>query len=125
MRRWIVAALAGAAASLSLTGCGAADDVQQWCENYDEQMTILVDRARTYKVDPELFEVTFPITRQGLGYLRAGAPNEQLRHALDSAMADWATLRFSPASIASVLAEVGLDGDPVVVACDRQGVQIG
>lgn len=123
MRRSAIPVIA--AALVSVTACQPDEDITFFCTNYEEQMTILIDRAHTYIEDPQLFKDTLPITLKGLGYLRDAAPNTTLGNALDMAMSDWAVLGFDPAGIANILDEVELSGDPVATACDEQGVQIG
>lgn len=114
----IVAVMAGA-----LTACGGPNPATHFCEDYGKAVSGLYAAAGNYAAAPADFGAVVDATMDDLSRLRAGAPNDDLRRAFDSA--HFALTVFSDdAALADFLTRADFTQDDVVKACADYGVEL-
>ena len=114
----IVAIVAGVS-----TACGGPNPATHFCEDYGETVSGLYAAAGNYAVAPGDFAAVVDTTMDKLSRLRAGAPNDDLRRAFDSA--HFALTVFSDdAALADFLTRADFTEDDVVKACANYGVEL-
>jgi hypothetical protein len=112
----VVAALAGA-----LAACSGPNPATHFCEDYRDAVSGLYSAAGTYAAAPAEFAAAVDTAMDELSRLRAGAPNDELRQAFDSAYFSL-TVFSEPAALADFLARVDFTQDDVVKACADYGI---
>jgi hypothetical protein len=114
----IVAALTGA-----LVACNAPNPAAHFCDDYSEAVSKLYAAAGNYAAAPAEFATTLDTTMDELSRIRAGAPDEDLRRAFDSAYFSL-TVFSEDAALADFLARTDFTQDDVVVACANYGIEL-
>jgi hypothetical protein len=106
-----------------LVGCTGPNPARHFCDDYGEAMGRLYAAAADYADAPAEFTAVAAETKDDLTRIRAGAPNEDLRRAFDSAY--FALTVFSEdAGLADFLVRTDFTQDDVVKACAEHGVQL-
>jgi hypothetical protein len=114
----LIALLAGA-----LTACSGPNPAEHFCDDYGTAMRDLYAAAGNYAVAPDQFSAVAASTLDDLSRIRAGAPNEDLRRAFDSAY--FALTVFSEdAGLADFLVRTDFSQDDVVKACAEYGIEL-
>jgi len=106
------------------TACaGASAQTVAFCTDYGDAMHELVAAAREYAVAPDEFGTVLDATLADLRRLRAGAPDERLRGAFDTASFMF-TVFSGDAAMADFLARADFRDNEVVAACAEYGVEV-
>jgi hypothetical protein len=106
-----------------LTACAGANPAQHFCDDYGEAVGKLYVAAGDYAAAPDRFTAVAKSTLDELTRVRAGAPNEELRRAFDSAY--FAMTVFSEdAGLADFLVRTDFAQDDVVKACSEFGIEL-
>lgn len=114
----IAAVVAGA-----MTACGGPNPATHFCEDYGAAVSRLYAAAGDYTAAPAEFSAVADTTLDKLSRLRAGAPNDELRRAFDSA--HFALTVFSDdAAFADFLSRASFEQDDVVKACAEHGIEL-
>lgn len=114
----IVAVVTGA-----LTACAGPNPATHFCEDYGKTVSGLYAAAGNYATAPGDFAAVVDTTMDDLSRLRAGAPNDELRRAFDSAQ--FALTVFSDdAALADFLTRADFTEDDVVKTCASYGVEL-
>jgi hypothetical protein len=115
----LTAVLTGALAA----GCTGPNPAAHFCDDYGDAMRVLYSAAGDYAAAPAQFSTTAATTLDDLSRMRAGAPNEDLRRAFDSAY--FALTVFSDDSgLADFLVRTDFTQDDVVKACLEYGIEL-
>lgn len=113
----IVAVVAGA-----VTACGP-NPAAGFCDSYGKAVGQLYAAADNYAAAPAEFATTVDTAMDDLSRLRAGAPNDELRRAFDSAYFSL-TVFSEDAALADFLARADFSQDDVVLACAENGIEL-
>jgi hypothetical protein len=113
----VAVVLAGAVAA-----CGP-NPAAGFCDSYGKAIGGLYAAADNYAAAPAEFAVTVDTAMDDLSRLRAGAPNEGLRKAFDSAYFSL-TVFSEDAALADFLARADFSQDDVVLACADSGIEL-
>lgn len=114
----IAAVLTGA-----LVACSGPNPATHFCEDYGAAVSPLYAAAGSYAAAPAEFSAVVDTTMDKLSRIRAGAPNEELRRAFDSA--HFALTVFSEdAALAEFLTRANFTQDDVVKACSGYGIEL-
>jgi hypothetical protein len=106
-----------------LSGCAGPNPATHFCDDYGDAVGALYAAAAEFAVAPERFAVVAAETLDDLSRIRAGAPNEDLRRAFDSAY--FALTVFSQDSgLADFLVRTDFRQDDVVRACADHGIEL-
>lgn len=110
-------------AAVAVTACSAPNPATHFCEDYGEAVSKLYAAAGNYAAAPGEFSATLDVTMDDLSRIRAGAPDEDLRRAFDSAY--FALTVFSDdAALADFLTRADFNQDDVVKACLDYGIEL-
>lgn len=114
----IIAALAG-----GLVACTGPNPAAHFCDDYGNAMRDLYAAAGNYAAAPDQFSTVAATTLDDLSRIRAGAPNDDLRRAFDSAY--FALTVFTQDSgLADFLVRTDFTQDDVVKACAEYGIEL-
>jgi hypothetical protein len=114
----VAAVLTGA-----VTACSGPNPATHFCQDYGAAVSPLYAAAGNYAAAPAEFSAVVDTTMDKLSRLRAGAPDDELRRAFDSA--HFALTVFSDdAALAEFLTRVNFTQDDVVKACFDHGVEV-
>lgn len=116
----IVAAVAGAGA---LAACTGPNPAAHFCDDYATAVSKLYAAAADYAAAPDEFSAVVDTTLDELSRVRAGAPDEELRRAFDSAYFSF-TVFSDDAALADFLARADFTQDDVVKACADYGIEL-
>ncbi len=106
-----------------LTACAGANPAQHFCDDYGAAVGKLYIAAGNYAAAPADFTAVAKSTLDELTRVRAGAPNEELRRAFDSAY--FAMTVFSEdEGLADFLVRTDFAQDDVVKACAEYGIEL-
>ena len=107
----------------ALAACSAPNPATHFCDDYGNAMRGLYAAASNYTVAPDQFAIVADSTLDDLTRIRAGAPDDVLRRAFDSAY--FALTVFNEdASLADFLARTDFSQDDVVKACAEYGIEL-
>ncbi|MPZ80676.1 MAG: hypothetical protein GEV28_09885 [Actinophytocola sp.] len=106
------------------TACGgASDQTVSFCTDYGDAMHELVVAARNYADAPAEFATVYGATMDDLNRLRAGAPDERLRKAFDTASFTFTV--FSEDRVrADFLTRADFSDNALVLACAEYGIDL-
>ncbi len=106
-----------------LTACMGPNPAQHFCDDYGAAVGKLYTAAGNYAAAPADFTAVAKSTLDELTRVRAGAPNEELRRAFDSAY--FAMTVFSEdEGLADFLVRTDFAQDDVVKACAEFGIEL-
>ncbi len=106
-----------------LAACSGNNPAEHFCADYGDAVGKLYNAASDYALAPEQFSAVAKSTMDELSRVRAGAPNEDLRRAFDSAY--FAMTVFSEdRGLADFLVRTDFAQDDVVKACAEFGVEV-
>ena len=106
-----------------LTACTGANPAEHFCADYGSAVGKLYTAAGNYSVAPEQFTAVARTALDELSRVRAGAPDEKLRRAFDSAY--FALTVFSEdRGLADFLVRTDFTQDDVVKACADYGIEL-
>jgi hypothetical protein len=106
------------------TACGGPSaQTTSFCTDYGEAMHELVVAAKGYAESPGAFATTYDATMADLNRLRAGAPDERLRAAFDTASFTF-TVFSEDAAIADFLTRADFHDNALVLACADYGIEL-
>jgi len=106
-----------------LTACAGNNPAVHFCDDYGDAVGKLYTAAGDYAAAPDQFSVVAKSTMDELSRVRAGAPNDELRRAFDSAY--FAMTVFSQdQGLADFLVRTDFAQDDVVKACAEAGVEL-
>ena len=106
-----------------LAACTGTNPAQHFCDDYGAAVGKLYTAAGDYGVAPAEFTAVAKSTLDELTRVRAGAPNEDLRRAFDSAY--FAMTVFSEdEGLADFLVRTDFAQDDVVKACAEYGIEL-
>lgn len=112
------ALLAGA-----LAACTGPNPATHFCDDYGNAMRGLYTAAGNYATAPAEFATVADTTLDDLSRIRAGAPNDDLRGAFDSAY--FALTVFNEdVTLADFLVRTDFAQDDVVKACAEYGIEL-
>lgn len=114
----IVAALTGA-----VVACNAPNPAAHFCDDYSKAVSKLYAAAGNYAAAPAEFATVLDTTMDELSRIRAGAPDEDLRRAFDSAYFSL-TVFSEHAALADFLSRADFTQDDVVIACADYGIEL-
>lgn len=103
------------------TACGGPNPATHFCDGYGKAVSGMYAAAANYEAAPDQFSAAVDVAMDELSRLRAGAPNDELRRAFDSAYFSL-TVFSEDASLADFLARTDFNQDDVVKACADYGV---
>jgi hypothetical protein len=107
----------------ALTACAGPNPATHFCDDYGNAMRGLYAAAGNYASAPDQFATVADSTLDDLTRIRAGAPDDVLRRAFDSAY--FALTVFNEdASLADFLARTDFSQDDVVKACAEYGIEL-
>lgn len=111
------------AATVALTACSGPNPAAHFCDDYGKAVGKLYAAADNYAAAPGEFAAVVDTTMDKLSRVRAGAPDDDLRRAFDSAY--FALTVFSDdAALADFLARTDFTQDDVVKACADYGIEL-
>jgi hypothetical protein len=114
----IIAALVG-----GLVACSGPNPAAHFCDDYGKAVSSLYAAAGNYAAAPGEFSSVLDVTMDKLSRIRAGAPDDELRRAFDSAY--FALTVFSDdAALADFLTRADFNQDDVVKACLNYGIEL-
>lgn len=106
-----------------LTACSGNNPAEHFCDDYGDAVSKLYAAAGNYAAAPDQFSAVAKSTLDELSRVRAGAPNDELRRAFDSAY--FALTVFSEdAGLADFLVRTDFTQDDVVKACAEVGIEL-
>lgn len=106
-----------------LAACSGNNPAVHFCDDYGDAVGKLYSAAGDYAVAPDQFHAVAASTMDELSRVRAGAPNDELRRAFDSAY--FAMTVFSEdEGLADFLVRTDFAQDDVVKACAESGVEL-
>ena len=114
----IAAALTGA-----VVACSGPNLAAHFCDDYGKAVSELYAAAGNYAAAPAEFATVLDTTMDELSRIRAGAPDEELRRAFDSAYFSL-TVFSEEAALADFLARADFTQDDVVIACADYGIEL-
>jgi hypothetical protein len=107
----------------ALAACTGPNPAEHFCDDYGDAVGALYAAAGEYAVAPDTFSAVADAALDDLTRIRAGAPNEDLRRAFDSAY--FALTVFSEDSgLADFLVRTDFTQDDVVKACADYGIEL-
>jgi hypothetical protein len=115
--------IAAAAAVGALAACSGPNPASHFCADYGEAVSRLYAAAGNYTAAPDQFAATVAETMDDLSRIRAGAPDEDLRRAFDSAYFAF-TVFSDDAALADFLTRADFTQDDVVKACQNYGIDL-
>jgi hypothetical protein len=122
--RWCVLPAVILLVAAGSTGCGGpSDQTTAFCTDYGDAMHDLVVAARRYDESPAAFTTTYDATMHDLDRLRAGAPDERLRAAFDTASFTF-TVFSQDSARADFLTRADFHDNALVLACAEYGVTL-
>ncbi len=105
-------------------GCGGpSDQTSAFCTDYGDAMHDLVVAARQYDEAPARFATVYEATMNDLHRLRAGAPDERLREAFDTASFTF-TVFSQDSARADFLTRADFHDNALVLACADYGIEL-
>lgn len=107
----------------AVSACGGPNPASHFCAGYGDAMHDLVAAARNYPEAPAEFDTVLASTMDDLDRMRAGAPDERLRDAFDTASFTF-TVFSEPAALADFLTRADFTDNAVVLACAEYGVEL-
>ncbi len=107
----------------ALTACGGPNPAAHFCDDYGKAVGKLYAAAANYAAAPAEFSTVVDTTMDELSRVRAGAPDDVLRHAFDSAYFSL-TVFSDDAALADFLARTDFKQDDVVKACADYGIEL-
>jgi hypothetical protein len=106
-----------------LAACSGTNPAAHFCDDYGTAVRKLYAAAGDYGAAPDQFSTVAKSTLDELTRVRAGAPNEELRRAFDSAY--FAMTVFSEdEGLADFLVRTDFAQDDVVKACAEYGIEL-
>lgn len=106
-----------------LAACSGNNPAEHFCDDYGDAVGKLYSAAGDYAAAPVEFSAVAKSTMDDLSRVRAGAPNDELRRAFDSAY--FALTVFSEdEGLADFLVRTDFAQDDVVKACAEYGVEL-
>lgn len=106
-----------------LTACTGPNPAEHFCDDYGDAVGKLYLAADDYAAAPDRFTAVAKSSLDELTRVRAGAPNEDLRRAFDSAY--FALTVFSEdEGLADFLVRTDFAQDDVVKACAEYGIEL-
>jgi hypothetical protein len=106
-----------------LAACSGNNPAEHFCDDYGDAVGKLYTAAADYAVAPDQFSAVAKTTLDELSRVRAGAPNDELRRAFDSAY--FALTVFSEdEGLADFLVRTDFAQDDVVKACAEYGIEL-
>ncbi|HEX6353703.1 hypothetical protein [Actinophytocola sp.] len=106
-----------------LTACAGPNPAAHFCDDYGKAVSALYSAAGNYAAAPAEFSTVVDTTMDKLSRIRAGAPNDELRRAFDSAYFSL-TVFSEDAVLADFLARTDFNQDDVVKACADYGIEL-
>ncbi len=107
----------------ALAACTGPNPATHFCDDYGDAMRGLYTAAGNYAAAPAEFATVADAALDDLSRIRAGAPNDDLRNAFDSA--HFALTVFNEdASLADFLVRTDFAQDDVVKACSEYGIEL-
>jgi len=107
----------------ALAGCTGPNPATHFCDDYGDAIRGLYAAAGNYAAAPAEFATVAAAAMDDLSRVRAGAPNDDLRKAFDSAY--FALTVFNEdASLADFLVRTDFAQDDVVKACSEYGIEL-
>ncbi|MGB3444538.1 MAG: hypothetical protein WBA97_37845 [Actinophytocola sp.] len=107
----------------ALTACAGDNPAEHFCDDYGDAVGKLYAAAGDYAAAPAQFSTVATSAMDELSRVRAGAPNDELRRAFDSAY--FAMTVFSQdEGLADFLVRTDFAQDDVVKACAEFGVEL-
>jgi hypothetical protein len=107
----------------AFAACSAPNPAAHFCEDYGSAVSKLYAAAGNFAAAPAEFSTIHTATMDDLSRIRAGAPDEDLRRAFDSAY--FALTVFSDdAALAEFLTRADFTQDDVVKACLDYGIEL-
>jgi hypothetical protein len=120
--KWCVLPTAILLVAVGPTACGGPSvQTTSFCTDYGDAMHDLVVAARQYADSPARFAKVYRATKADLRRLRAGAPDERLRKAFDTASFTF-TVFSEDATRADFLSQADFHDNALVLACADHGV---
>ncbi|MFC4853693.1 hypothetical protein [Actinophytocola glycyrrhizae] len=119
-RRFVVAVLLLGGV---LTACSGSNPAEHFCDDYGDAVGKLYVAAGDYAVAPDQFAAVARSTMDELSRVRAGAPNDDLRRAFDSAYFSM-TVFSEDDGLADFLVRTDFAHDDVVKACAEYGIEL-
>ncbi|OLF18971.1 hypothetical protein [Actinophytocola xanthii] len=110
-------------ALLVAAGCASSGPASEFCTGYDDTMHELVLAARDYSVAPEEFRSRLATAKSTVARMRAEAPDDRLRSALETASFTF-TVFGSDEHLADFLTRADFSDNAMVLACAEYGVEI-
>ena len=114
--------IAAAVIAGAMTACGP-NPAAGFCDSYGKAVSQLYAAAANYAAAPAEFAAAADAAMDDLSRLRAGAPNDELRQAFDSAYFSL-TVFSEDAALADFLARADFTQDDVVLACADSGIEL-
>ena len=111
------------ATAVALTACGGPNPAKHFCDDYANAVGKLYAAAGDYAAAPAEFAAVVDTTMDELSRIRAGAPDDELRRAFDSAYFSF-TVFSDDAALADFLARADFTQDDVVKACAGYGIEL-
>lgn len=119
---WRSAVVVGAL--LLVTGaCAGPNPATHFCTDYGDAMHDLIVAARAYGTAPTEFATAYANTMDDLDRMRAGAPDERLRDAFDTARFTFSVFD-NDAALADFLTRADFTDNAVVLACADYGIEL-
>lgn len=106
-----------------VTACTGPNPAAHFCDDYGTAVGKLYAAAANYAAAPDEFSAVVDTTLDELSRVRAGAPDEELRRAFDSAYFSF-TVFSDDAALADFLARADFTQDDVVKACSTYGIEL-
>jgi hypothetical protein len=107
----------------AMVSCGGPNPASDFCSSYGDAVRGVVSAAHQYTADPAAFSNTYKSTMDGMGKIRAKAPDDELRSAFDRSMFTFSVFS-SDADLADFLNRADFSGNAVVLACADHGAPI-
>lgn len=114
----VAAVLTGA-----LVACGGPNPATHFCEDYGAAVSPLYAAAGNYAAAPAEFSAVVDTAMDKLSRIRAGAPDDELRRAFDSAHFAFSVFT-EDAALAEFLTRADFTQDDVVKACADHGIEL-
>lgn len=114
----IAAVVAGASVA-----CTGPNPAAHFCDDYGDAVGKLYAAAGNYAAAPDQFSAVVDTTMDELSRVRAGAPDDDLRRAFDSAYFSL-TVFSDDAALADFLDRTDFTQDDVVKACADYGIEL-
>lgn len=122
--KWCVAPAVILLVAAGSTACGGASaQTVSFCTDYGEAIHELVVAARGYAGATEEFATVYAATMADLDRLRAGAPDDRLRKAFDTASFTF-TVFSEDRARADFLTRADFSDNALVLACADYGIEL-